>query len=335
MKKAFWLGTVLVLVATILPGVSHAEKAPGLPESLVFVAGTMGSSAYARAVAQSDLLQSKLGITVTPEPTPGALAMANLIKQGKAHLMATNAYDVGCAFRGEVIYKTLGRIPILGLQVGTGNPIGLLSRRDSGLKRVADLKGKRVVEFPTHPDSVIKCKAYLLANGLDPEKDVKWVPASSSKDGLEMVKMGRADTVNVSVRGGKTKDFDVTVGGIFLQSAHDEKAEALARSLSPAIYFMKIEAGSPACPEDTYILSHNTIFAITANASDELAYLIVKTCIENEKELVKKAKAFKGWNLKQAVGSSSLPFHNGAIKYYKERGVWTEKQEAMQKKLLR
>ncbi|MCJ7594660.1 MAG: ABC transporter substrate-binding protein, partial [Desulfobacterales bacterium] len=260
MKKVLWVGTVLFLAATIMGGAAYAEKAAGLPDVVIFVTGSMGSSSYGRAVAQCDLLQSKLGVTFTPEPTTGALSEGNLVKEGRALLMATNAYDIGCAFRGDGPYSKLGKIPIRTLQVGEENPIGMLVRKDSGLKTIADLKGKRIAEFRTHPDSVMKVRAYLKANGLDPDKDVKYIPASSSEEGLEMVKMGRVEAVNVSVRGGKTKDFDVTVGAVFLQSAHDEKAVAIAKSLDGGLNFVKVKAGSPACPEDTYILSHNTIF---------------------------------------------------------------------------
>jgi len=51
--------------------------------------------------------------------------------------------------------------------------------------------------------------------------------------------------------------------------------------------------------------------------------------------LVKKNKAFRGWGLEQAVTESPTPFHEGAIKYYKERGVWGEKQEARQREILK
>jgi hypothetical protein len=310
------------------------QQEQGLPQAINFVGTSMGSSDYARGVAWCDVLQSKTGIEATVEPTAGAIAMMTLIKEDKAYLAATNSFDSGTAFRGMYDYASMGPIPIRALQVGVGNQIGLLARRDSGLKSVADLKGKRIARFETHPDSVTVTQAYLRANGVD-EKDVIYVPVASSEEAVEMLKMKGVDVACVSVGGGKTRDFDATIGGIFLSSAHDEKALAAALTANPYVYFELVKAGNPAVKEDTYILSHSTILLIKAKASDDLAYLIVKTFIENADELAKKNKALAGWTLERAVSEVVVPFHSGAIKYYKERGVWTDKLEKMQQEALK
>jgi uncharacterized protein len=337
MKRIVGMGLVLgVVCAMIGLGLCEAlaAESAAMPKTLTFVAASMGSSSYARAVAWSDLLQNKLGITITPEPSAGPVAVMNLIKSGKAQLGSTNSFDADIAFQGKDEYKPLGKIPIRTLQVGTGNPIGLLARRDSGLKTIADLKGKKVVDFPTNIDSQMITKAYLKANGLDPKKDISYVPCSSSEEGLEMVIQKQAQAVAVSLEGSKTKDFDVTVGGIFLPSSHDEKALQLALSENPVVFFELIKAGAAAIQQDTYVLSHNTIFFGAAGMSDELAYTVVKTCIENAEELAKKSSKLKGWTLELAVSGSPVPFHNGAIKYYKEKGVWTDKLDSRQKELM-
>ena len=195
------------------------------------------------------------------------------------------------------------------------------------MKTISDLKGKRVVKLRNEPDTIMISKAYLEANGVDPEKDVRWIPANSSLEGLEMVQTNLADAVCVSAR-------DRFNTGVFLRSAHDEKALSVARTFDESLTFVKVESGAPAVPEDMYALSNNTVFIITEKASDEMAYQIVRACIENVEELARKNIAFKGWTLEQAVTDAPAPYHNGAIRFYIEKGVWTETLEARQKEFL-
>ncbi len=342
MKKAL----MYLVVAVLLGGLVFAACAPaagpgpavqqetGLPQAVNFVATSMGSSDYARGVAWMDVFQTKSGISSTVEPTAGAIAMMTLIKENQAYFTATNSFDTGTAFRGTEDYASMGQVPVRGLMVGVGNQIGMLARRDSGLKTIADLKGKRIAKFVTHPDSVSVTQGYLRANGVD-EKDITWVPVASSEEATEMVKMKGAEAAAVSVGGGKTRDFDATVGAIFLASAHDGKALEAALTANAFVFFELVKAGNPGVKEDTYIIAHNTVLMIKARASDDLAYLAVKTFVENADELVKKNKALAGWDLKQAVSEVIIPFHNGAIKYYKEKGVWTDELEKKQQEVLK
>ena len=339
MKRSVGVGSIVVVLGVVfglgVAQVARAADSDRLPSTLTFVTGPMNSGSYARAAAWCDLLQKKLGITVTPEPSAGAVGMMNLIKIGDAELASTETFDAGCAYRGTVEYSRVGKVPIRTLQVGPGSYIGLIARKDSGMKSVANLKGKKVVAFPMHPDAQGITRAYLLANGLDPDKDVSYLPASSSEEALQMVVEKRAQAAAISLAGGKTKEFAVTVGGIFLASAHNEKALSLAKSANPFVYFKLIKAGATCVSEDTYFLYHDTVLLTGTKTSDGVAYTIVKTCIENVEELGAKNKELADWNLEMAVIDSPVPFHNGAIKYYKEKGVWKGKQEAREAELLK
>jgi hypothetical protein len=68
--------------------------------------------------------------------------------------------------------------------------------------------------------------------------------------------------------------------------------------------------------------------------SDELAYRVTKAILENTKEFATYSRAARLWNTKRTVTDPKLPFHPGAIKFFKEKGVWTAELEATQKRLL-
>ena len=70
--------------------------------------------------------------------------------------------------------------------------------------------------------------------------------------------------------------------------------------------------------------------------SDDVVYLITKVLWEHYKELVPIHGSFKSWNNTNfmRLEGVSLPYHQGAIRFYKEKGVWTPEMDKVQRRLL-
>lgn len=69
-----------------------------------------------------------------------------------------------------------------------------------------------------------------------------------------------------------------------------------------------------------------------------VVYTIVKTLTENQKELEPIHSDLKHWTLQttgERAGDAGVPFHNGAIRYLKEKGVWTDRLDKVQQELLK
>ena len=87
--------------------------------------------------------------------------------------------------------------------------------------------------------------------------------------------------------------------------------------------------------EPTYVMSYDFYFVSRANLEDEVAYNIVKNLWENYSELAEVHPRLKDWTKEKFVNASAtIPYHPGAIKFYKEVGAWTEDMENAQQKLL-
>lgn len=82
------------------------------------------------------------------------------------------------------------------------------------------------------------------------------------------------------------------------------------------------------------ILGTPTLLWTTAELNDDVAYNIVKTLIEYQEELASMHKDLKDWTLDTAVQPVLVPYHPEAIKYYREKGVWSEQMEQEQQRLL-
>ena len=61
-----------------------------------------------------------------------------------------------------------------------------------------------------------------------------------------------------------------------------------------------------------------------AGVDEDIVYRVTKTIYENRDKVVKIHPAGKAINEKNAVRQTGTPFHPGAIKFYKEIGIWSE-----------
>jgi len=78
-----------------------------------------------------------------------------------------------------------------------------------------------------------------------------------------------------------------------------------------------------------------TDIAVRADFPEDMAYLITKTLLESQKELTMVHSEGKEWTVSNTLKPPPAPFHSGAIKYFKEKGLWTPDLEKFQEKLLR
>ena len=81
------------------------------------------------------------------------------------------------------------------------------------------------------------------------------------------------------------------------------------------------------------VIATPTLLIARADLSDEFAYQMVKTLIDNYHELKTVNPVLADWKSEVAVRELPVPYHTGAIKYYKEKGLWSSKMDQLQQKL--
>jgi TRAP transporter TAXI family solute receptor len=262
-------------------------------------------------------------MSATAEVTGGSVDNLKLIGTGKPYLgfsMTDAALD---AARGEDKFKGQ-KVPLRTLAILYPNRMHVVSVEGTGVNSMKDLKGKRV--STGSPGSATEVMAFRVieAAGLDKDKDMR------------RERLGVAESVNAL----KDKKIDAFfwVGGLPTAAVTDLAA-------TPGVKIKMIDHAETVGPmnkkygnlyvED--VIPRATYSGMTAdnkqatvmnilvaheNLSEQAAYNVVKTIFEKRDELIavhKEAENFKLENQKAAA--TPVPFHPGALKYFKEKGV--------------
>ncbi|MEH6646396.1 TAXI family TRAP transporter solute-binding subunit [Sulfitobacter sp.] len=197
-------------------------------------------------------------------------------------------------------------------------------RKDSDIKTVADLKGKRVPVFADKALGDYVTKGYF-ANADVSLEEVEGVAVPNFPRMWASFAEGSADVAIVVVGAGNSREYDASFGIRYL--SFDDSPEALERMrvLLPQTYMQEMPAGSvPGIEEATNVNVFDYTFFAGKDVSEDMVYKAAKALWEKEADLLGGGPFWNGF-AKEAMGKDvGLTYHPGAIKFYKEMGVWAE-----------
>ena len=320
MTRMSKLGVALaVALSTALAFSAHAQQ-----RTMSIGTGGTGGVYYPLGGAIANVLSKNLpNVQATAEVTGGSVDNLKLIGTGQSELgfsMADAALD---AYKGQEKFKS-GKIPLQALLVVYPNRMHVVTVESTGIKTMADLKGKRVSTGSPGGATEVMAFRVIEAAGLDKDKDMK------------RERLGVAESVN-AIKDGKIDAF-FWVGGIPTASVTDlaatpgmklklidhadlvDKMNAKYGNLYSAGV---IKAGAyPGYDVDNKITEVWNIIVTNDKMSNDDAYTIVKTLVEKKADIVAVHKEALSFSLDNQVQSRSpVPFHPGALKYFKEKGV--------------
>ncbi len=279
---------------------------------------------YGGALAKV-LTQHVAGVEATAEVTAASVENMQLIATKKAELAFTLADTLSDAAKGQGKFKEA--LPIQSLAVLYGNMTHIVVKADSGFRSVKDLKGKRVSTGSPNSGTEIIADRILKANGLDWLKDIsrERLGVGESADAL---KDGKVDAFFWS--GGLPTagvlELAATPGQKIALLPSDDVVPALV-SRHGALYVVStIPAGTyPGVDKDVKVAAVPNVLVAHRDMPADLAFNILKTMFDKKADLVAVHPAAKELDLKNASHGAPADYHPGAIRYYRERGVWTGK----------
>lgn len=333
-NNVFFAGAFVSLVLLILPTITAAQE---LPKSVAIATHRKGSSLNAVGSGIAKVITAHTPISATDRPYTGYIAWVPLMNKGSVAMGVIATPDLYNAYRGIEPYKEKYKNLRL-ISSGSYFKTGYIARVDSGIKSIADLKGKRATINPASMNTKRNVLNVIRAAGLDPHKDVTLIPVAGVVACIDALIEGRADAAWASVGMGKVKEAAAKLGGVYwvsvCESADDAKAQYI-RKHSPGMDVVFIKAGSGSgVKNDAWVLKHASNLATHKGLGSEAAYLFTKAVWENHEELAPIHPMLKRWVKNMVSEHVAVPYHSGAVRFYKEIGVWSDKMAQLQQKLL-
>jgi len=213
----------------------------------------------------------------------------------------------------------------------------LMAAKSSGMKTIADLKGKRVpARFAAMPTFLDDIDVIFAAGGIG-WKDIQPVPVAGIRENYQAFMDGLTDAANASIGSGVVNQADAKHKGVrFLGVAPGDATAATMAKVKRGYYPITLKQGSyTGIIEDTTVWAKDILVNANTKVSDEVAYQFIKLFYNNLRELDGVHPVIKTWT-KEGIESdrNTLPMHNGSIRFLKEIGKWTDKNEKRQKELL-
>jgi TRAP transporter TAXI family solute receptor len=314
-----FIGLVAACAALALPAAAQQKV------ELAIATGGTGGVYYPLGGGMANVLSRHVpGMAVTAEVTGGSVANLQLIGSGKQQYIALSMTDAAQdAYKGVDKFKDK-KVDVRTLMILYPNRMHVVTIEGTGINRMADLKGKRV--STGSPGSATEVMAFRVieAAGLDKDKDM------------------RRDRLGVAESGNALKDRKIDaffwVGGLPTAAVTDLAATPgvkiklidhanLVDAMNKKYGKLYVE---DAIPRTTYpgMTADNkqatvmNILVANASLSDQVVYNVVKTFFDHRQDLINAHKEAENIKLEnQKTAASPIPWHPGALKYFKEKGV--------------
>jgi TRAP transporter TAXI family solute receptor len=284
-----------------------------------------GSINNVQAQAIAKVVQDATGIQMRVVGFNSTQAAMTAVEVREAELTFMSNDEVGAAVRGHDQYA--GQ-PLESLRlVARVFPfrIGIVVRADSDIHSVADLRGKRFpVDWSGFPQGIPLSRALLATAGLDFD-DVQGVPTTNLLRAADDLAAGVLDATIFAIGAPKMAELDASIGIRFLSLDDTPEARAAMAAIRPE-YGIARQAARPhlhGVADGTNLMEYAMTIATHANADADIIYAITKTLHANQAALAAAHPSFKLMDpANLAVPQPDVVYHPGAIRFYKEAGIW-------------
>jgi TRAP transporter TAXI family solute receptor len=327
-------------LAVSLPAAALAQDIK-LPNTLAWTAYDVGSGGYNQAVAIGNVLKNKIGVNLRVLPGKNDVSRTVPLRENKVEFAANGVGGAYLAQEGvyEFGAKEWGPQPIRALLLNNSDALlTIVTAKDAGIKTMADLKGKRVAWVVGAP-SLNQNITALLAFGNLTWADVQKVEFGGFGAAMTGIINNQVDAAFASSISGNAYQIASSPRGIQYPTVpHSDKAGwARLKKVAPFfVPFMGTEGAemSKDKPIEAATYPYPVLMSY-ANAPEDLVYNMTKAMVQFFPDYKDGAPGNNGWDLKRQVYDWVVPFHDGAIRYFKEIGVWTPAYQAHNDGLLK
>lgn len=326
----FFAGQMSVVQAKLDCGPA-TNQSDALPRTVAIGTNPAGTGAHAIASALAAVASKATPIAAKVQPYNGPNAWMPLLESGEIEMGIINILDSHMAATGTGNYKSA----YSSVRVISGGVFpftaGLIVRDKSEVKQISDLKGKRLAwDYGGHAINQTWQNAVMEAGGLKPA-DVVQVRVSNLNDGIRNVPEGKVDASFTAVGIGVLEEANAMAPVRFLSVPNTDTANKILGR-----YGASVVKSAPATgiKGDTYVIGYPLQLVSSAKVSDKTIATLLKAWWDHMAEIQSIHPLLKRWTKEtQALTNFTVPYHSGAVRFYKEMGIWTAKHDARTKEI--
>ncbi len=334
-KAAFVLVSFCFLFTALFAKGIPPASAKNLPKLITFTSYKVGSLGYTLTSGFREAIERLTPMKVRVEPYDTDVARVLPLKAGESEMSILTGATGTCASYGIAEFGTAawGPQPIRQVWRGLSLYLSFLTRGDSGIKTIADVRGKRVPKVPGWPAGMLTIEG-IMAYGNLTWKDVQAVPQSGYVDQLKGVIQGSVDVCYGATVTPTVKELEAGPHkAAWIVLPHSDKAAWKRLSEKAPWFTPAVCKSAPGLPKGQTMEVGGYPYSIWsyATVSPDVVYEVVKAMDKGFDIYKGMHRAMPAFNIKAAVlNPSPVPFHDGAIRYFKEAGVWTPELDKWQ-----
>lgn len=328
MKFQLATAGVLLAAATLITQPAFAT-APDLPETLAWSAYDVGSGGYNQAVAIGSAFKNKYGINLRIIPGKNDVSRLLPLKAGRLDFVANG---MGSYMAQEGLFEfgaeAWGPQPLRLLLTNISNQgLTVIAAADTGVKTIADLKGKRIAWVVGSPALNQNISALLAFANLTWD-DVEKVEFGGYGASLAAIVNDQADAGFSVTVSGKAYELEKSPRGLVWPVLPKSDTAGWKRVNAHAPYFVPVYATEGAGLSkdqgvETSAYPYPILHTLVDRDADEV-YAMVQAMVDAYPEYKDAAPGASGWALENQNLKWVIPYHEGAIRFFKEKGLWTE-----------
>lgn len=327
------LTAALLLCFTKQAHSADPEFEPKFPRTMSWSAYNLGTTGYNQAVAIGKALKDNYNVNLRVLPGKNDVSRLLPLQRGRVQFSANG---VATYFGQEGVFqfagKTWGPLPLRLVMASHGDSNQALGvANDLGITSYADLRGKRVPYVRGAPALNVTTEAFLACGGLTWD-DVQRVDFPGYNAMWTGIVNGQVDAAYATTVSGPTRKLEASPRGIFWPAApHND--EGCWQRMANVVPFMQkhVATRGAAISEDnphegaTYPYP---MLITLAGQNEQLVHDLAKAIHIHYDEYKNADPGSIGWAMDRQNFQWVVPFHEGAVRYFKSIGVWSDAADA-------
>ena len=309
------------LQKTLIAAAVALAAAPAAAQQVTFMTGPQGGSWIPLGGALKGMWEKAVpGLSITQ--TPGA-GIANIrgIDEGKAQIGLANSNTTVDGLEGRPPYpKKVTKV----CQLANLYPqyFQVVALADAKVNSYADLKGKSLVTQPKGNTAELLTDMVLKANGLNYQSLSRVNFQAAYTDAVSMMKDGHVQVMTLGTTAPASAVMDLASARDVKLVPVDDKTFDAIKKANPGHNKLNIKAGTyPKQDKDVPVIAYSTHLVVACDLPENTVYQMAKAMAGNIDAMAAVVKAIDGIKPKDMAQDIGVPFHKGALKFYKEAGA--------------